>query len=299
MLNSNLLKTFITLIDTGHFTKTAEKLFMTQSGVSQHISKLEKACGHALIQRDKKSFDLTEQGILVYQHARQLQKNEHKLLEQLGFDNPLSGDCRLACSGALALILYPKLLDIQVQHSQLVVLLKAAPNYQILNEIQNGIIDIGIVTDVQNSSLFDIQEIGREQLYLVLPANSEIEDSDGTLLTKLGLINHPDAKHYLSLYFDQSQESYFTNLTIEQIPVTGFVNQINQILEPIAKGLGFTVLPKSAVDTFKEPQRIKIFQPQKPVIETLYMVKKKNRVLPARFQAVKTTLKEHFDCSAF
>ncbi len=34
MLNSNLLKTFITLIDTGHFTKTAEKLFMTQSGVS-------------------------------------------------------------------------------------------------------------------------------------------------------------------------------------------------------------------------------------------------------------------------
>ena len=297
MLNPNWLKTFVTLIDTGHFTKTAEKLFMTQPGVSQHISKLEKACGHALIHRDKKSFDLTEQGLLVYQYAEQLEKNEHELLEKLGFDNPLSGECSLACSGALALMLYPKLLGIQVQQSQLVVQLKAAPNHQILNEIQNGIIDLGIVTDVANSSLFDIQEIGREQLYLVLPANSETvtEGYCGSLLTKLGLINHPDAKHYLSLYFEQSQELEFTHLNIEQIPVTGYVNQISQILEPVAKGLGFTVLPKSAVDTFKESQRIRIYQPQKPVIETLYMVKKRNRMLPARFETVTSVLQEHFD----
>jgi DNA-binding transcriptional LysR family regulator len=45
MLNPNWLKTFVTLIDTGHFTKTAEKLFMTQPGVSQHINKLENSCG--------------------------------------------------------------------------------------------------------------------------------------------------------------------------------------------------------------------------------------------------------------
>lgn len=299
MLNPNWLKTFVTLIDTGHFTKTAEKLFMTQPGVSQHISKLEKACGHVLIHRDKKSFDLTEQGLLVYRYAELQVKNEHQLLEQLGFDNPLSGDCKLACSGALAFILYPKLLGIQVQHSQLIIQLKAAPNHQILNEIQNGVIDLGIVTDVPNSNLFDIQEIGREQLYLVLPANYKIDGDGGCLLTTLGLINHPDAKHYLSLYFEQSQESDFTHLSIDQLPITGYVNQISQILEPVAKGLGFTVLPKSAVDTFKQPHSIKIFQPQKPVIETLYMVKKKNRVLPARFETVTSTLQHHFDSLSF
>lgn len=295
MLNPSWLKTFVTLIDIGHFTKTAEKLFMTQPGVSQHISKLENACGHVLIHRDKKSFDLTEQGLLVYHYARQLVKNEHELLEQLGFDDPFSGECRLACSGALALILYPKLLDIQVQHSQLIVQLKAAPNHQILNEIQSGVIDLGIVTEVSNNSSFDIQEIGREQLYLVLPANTETEGYDENLLTKLGLINHPDAKHYLSLYFAQSQQSGFTHLNIEQLPVTGYVNQISQILEPISKGIGFTVLPKSAVDSFKEPQLLKIFKAQKPVIETLYMVKKINRILPARFEIVASILQENFD----
>ena len=295
MLNPNWLKTFVTLVDAGHFTKAAEKLFMTQPGVSQHINKLENACGHALIHRDKKSFDLTEQGFLVYQYAEKLVKNEHALLEQLGFDNALAGDCRLACSGALALVLYPKLLALQVKHSQLIVQLKAAPNHQILDEIQSGKIDLGIVTDVPSKSTFDIQEVGREQLYLVLPANIEAECCDERLLTKLGLINHPDAKHYLSLYFAQSQDADFTQLNIEQLPVTGYVNQISQILEPVAKGLGFTVLPKSAVDSFKDRQRLNIVKPQHTVIETLYMVKKRNRVLAARFEQVKSILQEHFD----
>jgi DNA-binding transcriptional LysR family regulator len=294
MLNPNWLKTFVTLIDTGHFTKTAEKLFMTQPGVSQHINKLEHACGQALLHRNKKSFDLTEQGLFVYQYAEQLFKNEHELIEQLGFDNPIFGHCRLACSGALALMLYPKLLNIQVQHSQLVIKLKAAPNHQILNEIQTGIIDVGIVTDVPNNSTFDIEEIGREQLDLILPANTEIKYLDEDGLTTLGLIDHPDAKHYLSLYFAQSQESSITHLSVEQLPVSGYVNQISQILEPVAKGLGFTVLPKSAVDAFKEPWCLKVFKPQNPVIEILYIVKKKNRSLPARFEVVKSILRDHF-----
>lgn len=295
MLNPTWLNTFVTLVDMGHFTKTAEKLFMTQPGVSQHISKLEKACGHSLIRREKKSFEVTEQGTIVYQYAGQLVKNEQGLMEMLAFDDPFAGDCTLACSGALALMLYAKLLDLQVQHPQLVVKLKAAPNHQILNEIQTGIIDLGIITDAPNHSLFDVVELGREQLCLVLPASVETDVYGKNLLTELGLIDHPDAEHYLSLYLAQSQESYFTHLCIKDIPVTGYVNQISQILHPVAKGLGFTVLPKSAVDTFQEPQQLKIFTPKKPVMQTLYMVTKRNRVLPARFEVVKSILQKHLD----
>ncbi|MGL5799515.1 MAG: helix-turn-helix domain-containing protein, partial [Plesiomonas sp.] len=37
MINPIWLKTFISLVDTGNFSRTAEKLNMTQPGVSQHI----------------------------------------------------------------------------------------------------------------------------------------------------------------------------------------------------------------------------------------------------------------------
>jgi len=287
MLNPVWLNTFVTLINIGHFTKTAEKLFMTQPGVSQHINKLEQACGFPLIRREKKSFELTEQGRLVYHYAENLVKNERELIEKLAFDDPYKGNCSIACSGALALTLYPQLLDLQVKHPSLVIKLKAAPNHQILDEIQQGIIDLGIVTDTPSKNLFDVEALGQEELCLVLPSNIEVNGDIGKLLNHIGLIAHPDVEHYLLLYFAQSQEQSLRKLVINEIPVTGYINQISQILQPVAKGLGFTVLPKSAVESFQTTQLLRVFKSSKPVIEALYAVKKKNRELPERYKALK------------
>lgn len=290
MLNPSWLNTFVTLVDTGHFTKTAEKLFMTQPGVSQHIRKLEDSCGYSLIRRENKRFEITEQGRMVYKYAGQLVKNEQVLLEQLAFDDPYIGTCSLACSGSLALLIYPKLLDLQSKYLELVVKLKAAPNLQILNEIQSGVIDQGIVTDAPNQSLFDVQEFGREELCLVFPKSVDTKANKDRLLKEVGLIDHPDASHYLSLYFAQSQEKDFMTLNIEDIPVVGYINQISQILKPVAQGLGFTILPKSAIDSFQESKALKIFKPRKTVIENLYRVKKRNRELPARYKTLNDTI---------
>lgn len=48
MINTSWLRTFCTLVEVGHFTRTAERLHMTQSGVSQHIHKLEEQLGTEL-----------------------------------------------------------------------------------------------------------------------------------------------------------------------------------------------------------------------------------------------------------
>jgi len=286
LLNPIWLNTFATLIDTGHFTQTAEKLFMTQPGVTQHINKLEQACGYALIDRQKKRFEITEQGRLVYQYAMQLRKNEQQLIEQLAFDNPYAGQCSIACSGALVLSLYPPLLSLQVKHPDLVIKLIAAPNHQIIDDIQQGKIDVGIVTDAANASLFDVREIGFEELCLVMPAGVNAAQNKADLVNQLGLIGHPDAQHYLSLYCSTCQEPALKQLNIADITLKGFVNQISQILQPVAQGLGFTVLPKSVIDSFDRPQLLQLLKPAQPVVETLYLLKKKNRTLAARFDLI-------------
>jgi len=292
MLNPTWLETFITLIDVGHFTKTAEKLHMTQPGVSQHISKLEEACGYNLIKREKKSFTITEQGRLVYCHAKAVISDEKYLFERLNFDDPLSGECSLACSGSVALSLYPKLLELQNQHPNIHINIKAAPNHQILADIKNGLIDQGIVTDIPNENVFDFEKLGHEELLLILPQKANTNNSLEQLLLDLGLINHPDAEHYLSLYFKQSKEQELSQLVVGKIPVIGSINQINQILEPIAQGMGFTVLPKSAVDSFHSPERLKILKPNQPVMESLYLVSKKSRALPARYITFNTIIRQ-------
>jgi DNA-binding transcriptional LysR family regulator len=291
MLNPLWLNTFKTLIEVGHFTQTAEKLHMTQPGVSQHIKKLESASGHSLIRRENKGFELTEQGRIVYEYALQIIAEEAKLIEKLSFDDPHSGQCKLSCSGSLALLLYPQLLSLQQQYPNLSIHLEAAPNQRILNDVQSGTVDLGIVTHIPNSNLYQSEIIGEEALCLVLPKRYENKKITAELLFNCGLIDHPDAMHYLSLYFELCGEKELANINLDELPKSGYINQLNQILLPVAKGAGFTVLPESAVENFSGKACLYIAQTAKKVKETLYLVQKRNRNLPHRYQ----TIRELFD----
>ncbi|NVD08659.1 LysR family transcriptional regulator [Vibrio sp. JPW-9-11-11] len=292
MLNPAWLKTFATLIDTGHFTKTADKLFMTQPGVSQHIKKLEQACGHALIERHNKSFEITEAGKTVYQYALELDSQQRQMLQSLSQDDPFAGQVSFSCSGALALLLYPHLLDLQCKHPQLITQLEVAPQHKILADIINGDIDIGIITHQTSDPRVESVKIGDEPLCLMLPKASNPQSLDLQQLKALGVIRHPDAEHYLSLYFSRCAEPDLATINIHQLPVTGYVNQLSQILLPVAKGRGFTVLPKSALEAFSDKENITVYQPKQTVIQPLYMLTKRHRRLPARFTTIRDTIQQ-------
>ncbi|MCK6262914.1 LysR family transcriptional regulator [Vibrio sp. ZSDE26] len=292
MINPVWLHTFRTLIEVGHFTQTAEKLYMTQPGVSQHIKKLETACKHALIKREGKSFELTEQGRIVYHYAVKLEKESDSLMDQLNFDNPNSGRCSLACSGSLALLLYPKLLLLQTEHQGLSIQLESAPNKKILNDLDTGLIDIGIVTHQPNSSLYQSNIVGNEELCLVMPNRYNSMKLTTDTLFECGLIGHPDANHYLSLYFELCGNNDLEKINLDEIPRTGYINQLSQILLPVTKGLGFTVLPRGALDSFADKTQLHIASTQFPVKETLYLVQKRHRNLPARYEKICSLIKE-------
>ena len=292
MLNPFWLNTFKTLVDLGHFTKTAKKLHMTQPGVSQQIKKLENACGCSLIRRENKGFELTEQGKIVYQYAQKSAEEEAELMEDLRFDDPYSGQCKLSCSGSLALLLYPQLLSLQQQHPNLTMHLEAAPNRRILDDLLLNSIDLGIVTHIPNSSLYQSEAIGAETLCLVLPKSYQHKKITAELLFDCGLIDHPDAEHYLSLYFELCGEKELAEINLDELPKSGYINQLSQILLPVAKGLGFTVLPESAVKNFPENESLYIVDTEKKVKERLYLIQKRNRDLAHRYQTVAKLLRD-------
>jgi len=72
MINPLWLRSFCTLVEIGHFTRTAERLHMTQSGVSQHIHKLEALLAAPLLLREGKQFTVTEAGERLYREAREI-----------------------------------------------------------------------------------------------------------------------------------------------------------------------------------------------------------------------------------
>ncbi|MGI6189814.1 MAG: LysR family transcriptional regulator [Clostridiales bacterium] len=79
----NRLYTFLTLCETRNYTKTAEKLNMTQPAVSQHIKFLEDYYQVVLIAGKGKDFSLTEEGKALQEYAKTLKSNSERILSLL------------------------------------------------------------------------------------------------------------------------------------------------------------------------------------------------------------------------
>lgn len=74
MFDLELLRTFVSVVDAGGFTKAGERVNRTQSTVSQQIRKLEEQLGRPLLlrQRASKHIELTEDGERLIGYARRL-----------------------------------------------------------------------------------------------------------------------------------------------------------------------------------------------------------------------------------
>jgi len=281
MINEKWLLTFMTLAETGHFTLTAEKLNMTQPGVSQHIQKLETQLKTQLLTRFGKKFELSLAGQKLYQYATNNAHLQQQLQQDLQYDDPHRGECRFACSGALAMFLYPQFIAYQALHPNLTVSLEAAPNKNIIKDLLDDKVDIGIVTQRLEPGQLQQVEIGKELLQLVLPASYKEQTVNAAMLRGLGFINHPDGFHFLNKI--NNANHLFEGKKAESIPIRGYINQANQILLPVAQGIGFTVLPESAVKQFQQQQLLYIVPLDNPITEPLFLTKKRYRTLAQRY----------------
>jgi DNA-binding transcriptional LysR family regulator len=72
MLDLDLLRSFVSVVDTGGFTRAGERVHRTQSTVSQQIRRLEEVFGRPLLHRDGKRITPTEGGERLLSYARRL-----------------------------------------------------------------------------------------------------------------------------------------------------------------------------------------------------------------------------------
>ncbi len=83
-MNLNQLKSFVSVHETLSFAKTARKLFLTQSAVSQQISSLENEIGHTLFERTRQSVKPTREGRLFFPYACHILSLTEEALRILG-----------------------------------------------------------------------------------------------------------------------------------------------------------------------------------------------------------------------
>jgi DNA-binding transcriptional LysR family regulator len=72
MLDLDLLRSFVSVVDTGGFTRAGERVHRTQSTVSQQIRRLEENLGYPLLHRNGKQATPTEEGERLVSYARRI-----------------------------------------------------------------------------------------------------------------------------------------------------------------------------------------------------------------------------------
>jgi DNA-binding transcriptional LysR family regulator len=276
MLNPQWLRTFAALAEQGNFTRTAEQLDLTQAAVSQHVQRLEERLGTLLIRRPRQ-LELTLAGIALLDYCTEVSAADQRLQQRLSESDALHGEISLISPGSIGLALYRHLLELQKEHPGLVIRHRFAPDHDVLAAVLENRCELGLVTLKPDDPRLSVSRFAEEPLELVIPAGASVKSWAD--LQRLGFIDHPDgqamAGRLLSRRFPGAPG-------VRSLPCKGFTNQISLILESVALGLGFTVIPRFARMAFAQQEAIQVLEATPAIVDTLWLLHRAEWPLSAR-----------------
>lgn len=109
-LDLELLRTFIAVVDHHSFAEAGTHLNRTQSSVTQHMQRLEQQVGVNLFEKQGRQKRLTEAGLQLLRHARQMLSMNDEALSSLR-ENSLSGVLRIGSPHDIADTILPPVLS--------------------------------------------------------------------------------------------------------------------------------------------------------------------------------------------
>ncbi|HEV2473672.1 MAG TPA: LysR family transcriptional regulator [Chthonomonadales bacterium] len=143
------LRLFCDVVDTGSFTRAAERSGVTQPAVTQRLRALEQLCGTVLLERGRGKGRVypTESGRTLYEGARQLVKQADDLEARMRQNSTgPAGVLRVATVYSVGLHGLPgKLKPFLAAHPGIKVLLEYSRTNKVYTDVLSGAVDVGIV----------------------------------------------------------------------------------------------------------------------------------------------------------
>ena len=273
---------FLAVAEELHFRKAAEKLFISQPGLSTQIKQMEVLLGVELFFRNNKKVRLTPAGEFlkketefVLNHLRQTKRQ----VKMIG-DGQL-GEVRIGFLGSAMQNVVPDLLlRLQKNHPTIHTSLEELSNRAQVNALLKDQLDIGFVRLGQVPSSLESKLIFEDTFSLVLPENHELD-----AVTFRGMHQVSDenfilfSKEYSPLYFD-------TVMSICED--SGFAPKVNHksvhaqtIFKLVEGGLGIAIIPTSLQHGFQ--MRVKFIElkkiKQRAVLSAVWKKDNRNPVL--------------------
>ena len=142
LLDPILLRSFLAVADTLQFTAAARRLGISQSTVSEHVGRLERAVGRSLLLRNTRLAELTADGTVMVGLARDIIAAHDRAM---AYFDPLvlRGALRFGVSEDLVLSRLPEILRVfRASHPQIDLELVVGLSNQLHEKLEAGVLDL-------------------------------------------------------------------------------------------------------------------------------------------------------------
>jgi len=144
-IDTDLLKTFVTIVETQSFTRTGDRLHRTQPAISMQVRRLEEALGKEVFDRTKRQIQLTREGEVLLHYARRILSLSDEAMSRIGQPG-LSGIVRIGTSDDYANILLPEIVRRFAEaHAGVQVDIVCDNGVAIERRLKDGLIDLALV----------------------------------------------------------------------------------------------------------------------------------------------------------
>jgi len=170
MLTLYQLRIFLTVAEEGSLTRAAERLFLTQPAVSQHIRTLEKQIGTQLFERGRRGMRLTPAGEVLVEYAQRILRLTIEAQQAaLVASQKIFGDFQLGASPGVGACLAPRWIHrLHEQYPDMRVRLRTDKTPVVIRELVRGDIDIAIVEGEIEIGPFFVTPLWDEEIVLVV-----------------------------------------------------------------------------------------------------------------------------------
>jgi DNA-binding transcriptional LysR family regulator len=240
------LKVFCDLAELLSFSKTAEKHLLSQSAVSQQLAQLELAHKCQLIDRKKRPIELTKEGQLFYQAARDMLDRYEQLKSQLNALKASAGSrINVAAIYSIGMHTLPSYVKkFMVRYPKVNVHIEYFSSERIYELVLAGDVDIGLVAVPRREKRLDVYDFQNEPLVLVCSPKHPLAHESQVDIHRMQF------ERFIGFEKDVPTRIWIDNIlqrySVVIRPVMEFDN-IETIKRAVEINSGVSILPKTAI----------------------------------------------------
>lgn len=292
------LQSFVTAVKHRSFSIAAEELGISQPTISIHIKNLEEELDTKLVIRTAKSFQVTPRGQEFYECIQNVIKLKEDLINR--WNGQALKVIHMGVSAIPSTHILPEVLpkfrnlyeDVYFNVTQNV-------SRDIIEAVQKGSYDIGLVGMKPDSELLEFQEFYHDRMVVITPNNEccqKLKNVEGDPLEYL-------LKGPMILREPGSGSGKSTDLLLEKIGiqkeklcVVARMNDQESIKNLVAGGLGISIISQKAVEDYLEAKKILTFDlPEEYSKRTYYIIYQKDYILKPYVKDFIEFLTKHYE----